>query len=36
MNQSLLQLIAFIVLAVIVLATGFGAMGTPPLVAGGF
>ena len=31
MNQPLLQLIGFIVLAAIVLATGFGAMGAARL-----
>lgn len=36
MNRSLLQLVAYVVLAAIVLATGFGAMGAPPVVAGGF
>ena len=34
MNQSLLQLIGFVVLAAIVLATGFGAIGAGWL--GGF
>jgi hypothetical protein len=29
MNGSVLQLVAFVVLAVIVLATGFGALGAP-------
>lgn len=36
MNQPLLQLIGFVVLAAIVLATGFGAMGAPLVAAGGF
>jgi hypothetical protein len=29
MNGSVLQLVAFVVLAAIVLATGFGALGAP-------
>jgi hypothetical protein len=36
MNQSLLQLIGFVVLAAIVLATGFQAIGAPLAVPGGF
>ena len=36
MNQSLLQLLGFVVLAAIVLATGFGAIGAPLAVPGGF
>ena len=35
MSGSVVQLIAFVVLAAIVLATGFGALGAP-LAAGGF
>ena len=35
MNQSLVQLIGFVVLAAIVLATGFGALGAAG-AAGGF
>ena len=36
MNQPLLRLIGFVVLAAIVLATGFGAIGAVPLAVGGF
>ena len=36
MNQSLLQLIGFVVLAAVVLATGFQAIGAPLAVPGGF
>jgi hypothetical protein len=36
MNQSLLQLLGFAVLAAIVLATGFGAMGAPLARLGGW
>ena len=36
MNQSLLRLLGFVVLAAIVLATGFGALGAPLTVPGGF
>jgi hypothetical protein len=32
MNQPVLQLIGFAVLVVILLATGFGAVGAPPAV----
>ncbi len=36
MNQPIVQLVGFIVLATILLATGFGAMGAPLVVTGGF
>jgi hypothetical protein len=36
MHQPLVRLLGFIVLAAIVLATGFGAMGTAPMAVGGF
>lgn len=36
MNQPLLRLLGFVVLAAIILATGFGAMGAAPLAVGGF
>jgi hypothetical protein len=36
MNQSLLRMLGFVVLAGIVLATGFGAIGAPLAVPGGF
>jgi hypothetical protein len=36
MNQSLLKLLGFVVLAAIVLATGFGALGAPGAVPGPF
>jgi hypothetical protein len=36
MNQPLVRLFGFVVLAAIVLATGFGAMGAAPAVVGGF
>jgi len=36
MNQPIVRLIGFVVLAVIVLATGFGAIGAPLTAAGGF
>jgi hypothetical protein len=35
MNQPLLRLLGFIVLAAIVLATGFGAMGAARVAMGG-
>ena len=36
MKQSTVQLISFLVLAAVVLATGFGAIGGPAMLAGGF
>jgi hypothetical protein len=36
MNQPLLRLLGFVVLAAIVLATGFGALGAGPAAIGGF
>jgi hypothetical protein len=36
MKQSTVQLISFLVLAAIVLATGLGAIGAPAMLAGGF
>ncbi len=36
MNQSLWQVIGFVVLAVIVLGTGIGALGAPATLAGAF
>jgi hypothetical protein len=36
MNQPLVRLFGFVVLAAIVLATGFSAMGAAPAVVGGF
>ncbi len=36
MNQPLVRLVGFIVLAAIVLATGFGAMGAPAIALGTF
>ena len=36
MNQPLVRLVGFVVLAAIVLATGFGAMGAAPVAVGGF
>jgi hypothetical protein len=36
MNQPLVRLIGFVVLAAIVLATGFQAMGAVPAAIGGF
>ena len=36
MNQPLLRLLGFVVLAAIVLATGFGRLGAAPVVIGGF
>jgi hypothetical protein len=36
MNQPLLRLLGFVVLAAIILATGFGAMGAVPGAIGGF
>jgi hypothetical protein len=36
MNQPLLRLLGFIVLAAIVLATGIGALGAMPVAIGGF
>ena len=36
MNQPLLRLLGFVVLAAIVLATGFGAIGAPLARLGGF
>ena len=35
MNNARVQFFAFLVLAAIILATGFGAMGAPLLAAGG-
>jgi hypothetical protein len=36
MDQPLVRLVGFVVLAAIVLATGFQALGAPPMAAGGF
>ena len=36
MSQSFVQLIGYVVLAAIVLAVGFGAIGAPPLLPGAF
>ena len=36
MNQPLVRLIAFVVLAAIVLATGIQALGVAPAAVGGF
>ncbi len=36
MKQSTVQLISFLVLGAVVLATGFGAIGGPAMLAGGF
>jgi hypothetical protein len=35
-SQSFVQLIGYVVLAAIVLAVGFGAIGAPPLLPGAF
>jgi hypothetical protein len=35
-SQSFVQLIGFVVLAAIVLAVGFGAIGAPPVLPGAF
>ena len=35
MNNARVQFLAFLVLAAIILSTGFGAMGAPLLAAGG-
>lgn len=36
MNQPLVRLFGFVVLAAIVLASGFGALGAAPVLSGGF
>ena len=36
MNQPLVRLVGFIVLAAVMLATGFQAMGAVPAAVGGF
>jgi len=36
MNQPLVRLFGFVVLAALVLATGISALGAPPAVVGGF
>jgi hypothetical protein len=36
MDQPIVRLIGFVVLVAIVLATGFGAIGAPLVVPGGF
>jgi hypothetical protein len=36
LSQSFVQLVGFVVLGAIVLATGFGAIGAPPVLPGAF